>query len=327
MRNFSKRLLIVAAIIGFVVLQAGAWGFWAHRQINKLAVFTLPPEMFGFYKKNIDYLSENAVNPDKRRYANPDEAPRHYIDVDHYCGLPFDCMPKKWEDAVAKYSEDTLLAYGIVPWHIQRMTYRLADAFRDKNMDRILYLSADLGHYIADAHVPLHTTVNYNGQLTNQVGIHGFWESRIPELLNDDYDYFVGKAKFIENPLDQAWQIVAASHAALDSVLTFEKELSKEFPEDRKFAFEQRGGNTVRVYSEEFAKAYSAKMGDMVERRLRESVILTGSYWYTAWVMAGQPDLDPLKLKEISEELKKQMAEDDKMWKSGKAPKGKGHED
>ena len=40
--------------------------------------------MIGFYKKNISYLTEAAVNPDRRRYAVLDEAPRHFIDLDEY---------------------------------------------------------------------------------------------------------------------------------------------------------------------------------------------------------------------------------------------------
>ncbi|WP_310589062.1 hypothetical protein [Dyadobacter chenhuakuii] len=49
-----------------------------------MAVFRLPPEMQVFYKKNIDFITENAVNPDRRRYAVVGEAERHYIDLDVY---------------------------------------------------------------------------------------------------------------------------------------------------------------------------------------------------------------------------------------------------
>jgi hypothetical protein len=106
-------------------VSAFTWGFFAHKKINQLAVFTLPPEMISFYKKNIDYLTAHAVDPDRRRYSNPAEPPRHYIDIDHYVSPndsvgrgknPFDSIPKQWKDAVKKYSEDTLNAYGIVPW-------------------------------------------------------------------------------------------------------------------------------------------------------------------------------------------------------------------
>ncbi len=95
-----------------------------------------------------------------------------------------------------------------MPWQIQRTYLSLVKAFEQKDASKILKHSADLGHYVADAHVPLHTTENYNGQLTNQMGIHAFWESRLPELFYSTYDLFVGKATYIENPLKEAWAIL-----------------------------------------------------------------------------------------------------------------------
>lgn len=264
-----------------------------------MAVFTLPPEMIGFYKRYIDYLSEHAVDPDKRRYASKVEAPRHYIDIDHYGNDtidPFEVVPQRWLDAVTKYSEDTLQAYGIVPWHINTMMYRLTDAFKSKNVEKILYLSADLGHYVADAHVPLHTTENYNGQLTGQRGIHGFWESRIPELTADEYDYFVGRASYLNSPLGEAWKTIKASHAAVDSVLDFERNLNSTFPKDQKYTFENRGASIMKQYSLDYTMAYTTLMDGMVERRMREAVTTVGSMWYTAWVNGGEPDLNQLLL-------------------------------
>src|SRR6186713_1944702 len=106
-------ILLVCSILAGV-LSVFAWGFWAHKRINRMASFTLPPEMIGFYKKHIDFIEAHAVDPDMRRNAVPEEAPRHYIDVDHYGAHAFDSLPVYWKDAVQKYSEDTLNAYGIV---------------------------------------------------------------------------------------------------------------------------------------------------------------------------------------------------------------------
>ena len=168
-----KKIFSITIILSLVCshLQVQSWGFWGHQRINRIAVFTLPPEMLTFYKENIDFITEHAVDPDKRRYAIAAEAPRHYIDLEFYGTPPYKNIPHYWNDAVAHYGEDTLNAHGIVPWYVNTMFYRLADAFKEKNKERILHLSADIGHYIADAHVPLHCTHNYNGQLTNQVGI------------------------------------------------------------------------------------------------------------------------------------------------------------
>ncbi|MBI3502400.1 MAG: S1/P1 Nuclease [Bacteroidetes bacterium] len=301
---------------------AFTWGFFAHKKINQLAVFTLPPEMISFYKTHIDYLTVHAVDPDRRRYSNPDEAPRHYLDADHYGKHPFDSLPHHWKDAVKKFSEDTLNAYGIVPWYIETMMYRLTQAFKDGNVDRILYLSANIGHYIEDAHVPLHTTENYNGQLTNQVGIHGFWESRIPELFADNWDLFTGRAEYVDKINERIWKIVKASYAEKDSVLEFEAALTQKFSPDKKYSYEKKGNGTVKVYSEDFSRAYNDMLDGMVERRMRASIFDVGSFWYTAWMNAGSPDLNKLASKEVSDSLKQAEKENEELWKTGKPVKG-----
>ncbi|MCC3153756.1 zinc dependent phospholipase C family protein [Hymenobacter sp. BT770] len=287
-------LLLVCLPLLFFYHRAQAWGFFGHRLLNRLAVYTLPPAMVGFYKANIDYLTTNATRPDSRRMVVPTEAPKHFLDVDRYGDSAAYKMPRRYADAVARYGEDSLLLHGIVPWNVVTMKNQLTAAFQARDTDRILHLSADLGHYIADACVPLHTTKNYNGQLTNQRGIHGLWESRLPELLSTDYDLFSGKAQYLEKPTDAIWAAVIRSHAAVDSVFRFEKELTAQFPEDRKYGYEQRGTQTVRTYSREFSKAYHARLNGQVERQMRYAAALIGNFWYTCWVDAGSPDLSKL---------------------------------
>jgi hypothetical protein len=296
------------------------WGFYGHKRINRIAVFTLPQEMFGFYKEHIEFLTEHAVDPDKRRYAMEGEAQCHYIDLDKYYAEgedPFANIPRKWADAVTKFSEDTLQKHGIVPWHINVMKMRLQKAFETNNVDLILKYSADIGHYIGDAHVPLHTTENYNGQLTGQKGIHGLWESRLVEINADHYTYFVGKATYIERVLDRAWDAVKASHLALDSVLRIERELTLEFPVDQKYSYEQRGNAVVQTYSFEFSQAYHNRLNGMVERRMRAAILTVGSIWYTAWVDAGQPDLSLLQNTPPSAALVEEMKTLDAQFHTG----------
>jgi len=290
------------------------WGFFGHKRINRLAVFTLPEEMIPFYKKHIVYLTENAVNPDRRRYAVEGEAPKHYIDLDIYGDSALHIMPHRWYDAIEKYTEDTLQAYGIVPWNINFVKYQLTQAFKKGNINRILSLSADLGHYIGDANVPLHTTENYNGQMTGQYGIHGFWESRLPELFSDDYDYLVGKAEYIENPQEKAWEAVTFAHQALDSVLSFEKELTAKFPESKKYSYEERGAITTKVYSRKFSDTFHTMLDGQVERRMLASIKMVGDFWFTCWVDAGQPDMNKLMLQELTQSQKKKLEEDIKKW-------------
>lgn len=294
-----------------------AWGFYAHQQINELAVYTLPQEMIRFYKHHITYLREVAVNPDRRRHSVAEEAPRHYIDLDHYGDSALVVLPREWPAAVSKFSADTLLAYGIVPWHIERMYYRLREAFLVRDPAAILKVSGELGHYVADAHVPLHTTENYNGQLTGQEGIHGFWESRLPELFAEGYDFLVGRAPYISDPLDAAWQAVTESHRAVDSVLTFEKKLTDLF-RDARYSFESKGRTTARVYALSFARRYHRSLDGMVERRMRAAIRTTGGLWFSAWIDAGQPDLDALLTYQPSEQELNERRRELEQWRLGK---------
>jgi hypothetical protein len=321
LRNRKFFLLLSILLITDWTMDTGhsdAWGFWAHQRINRLAVFTLPPPMITFYKENIEFVTQHAVDPDKRRYSDPKEAPHHYIDLDRYGTYPFDSLPRRWDDAVAKYGEDSLNKHGVVPWWVPLVQYRLTEAFREKNKWRILHYSADIGHYIADAHVPLHCTRNYNGQLTNQTGIHGFWESRVPELFGEEYDYFVGKAEYVPYPSDAMWSVVLQSSSMVDSVLTLERILTEEFPSDQKYTFEPRGNNTVRTYSKEFSAKYQSMLNNMQERRMRDAIITIGSFWYTAWVNAGKPNLSEILDQPIAPEDQEQLQVMDKAWREGK---------
>lgn len=287
------------SLIAVFIVSAG-WGFFGHQSINRLAVFTLPPEMSAFYKKNIHYIVEASVYPDQRRYAVAEEGPRHYIDLDDY-GDSIQHLPKRWNDALEKLGSDSLMAHGIVPWHSYRVFLQLREAFLVGDPHRILRVSSELGHYVADAHVPLHTTSNHNGQKTDQHGIHGLWESRLPELFSANYDFFVGRATYIPDVQTAMWEVVSDSHACVDSVLQLEKELSKK-ELSRKYSFETRTKQTVKVYSERYSRMYHVALDGMVERRMRQSIKMVGDIWYTAWVDAGQPDLKRLINYEPTEE-------------------------
>jgi len=377
---------VILFILGFIIVTSFTgpeWGFYGHRKINRMSVFTLPPEMLGFYKKNIEYITEHAVDPDKRRYATKHEAVRHYIDVDHWGTYPFDNVPRQYVDAVLKFGElffvdsrgdstivdlegtffdhdakdsirkrlnyalytdpdspwnfdvpskngsicikDKFSEFGILPYWLLRFQRQLTKAFERKDSKTILRISADMGHYIGDAHVPLHTTENYNGYMSDQVGIHAFWESRIPELFaEEEFDFYVGKAEYIENKREYFWDVVLESHSLLDEVLGYEKELSKTFPEDKQWCYDERLDRTIRIQCPEYAEAYKDAMKGMVEERMRDAILSIGSVWYTSWVDAGQPDLEFMRLA-ASKDEKKSAEELNQLFKSGSI-KGREHD-
>jgi hypothetical protein len=313
-----KKILLIILFFS-INNKSYCWGFYAHKKINYFAVFLLPPQMMILYKPNIEFITEHAVDPDNLRYAVAPEAPRHYIDIDYYGKYPYTELPHNYKDAVAKFGEDIIIENGIVPWHIQIMLTRLTKAFKEKNFSSIMKNSADIGHYIADAHVPLHASSNHNGQLTNQIGIHAFWESRIPELLAEkQFDFFIGKAAYLKNPAAFIWNRVLESGREADSVLLIEKELSKEFPGDKKYSFENRNNILIRQYSSGFTIAFNKKLNNMVERRMRQAIFAVASFWYTAWVNAGQPDLSSLVSHTFSESDLKDFEELNEKWQNGK---------
>ncbi len=372
------------------ILCGSDWGFFGHRLINRVAVYTVPTEMIGWYKPNIDYLSDHAVDPDKRRYASKHEAVRHYIDLDQWGELPFDHVPRKWDQVLALnvelftianndttfllhaypysqwqdslpdhssrielvrkfylkqyyednatipydsvvllfpeikgnpnstiYIADAFSEHGIVPYHLQSMLHRLTAAFKANDLNKVLRTSAEFGHYIADASVPLHTTSNYNGQLTNQLGIHAFWESRIPELFAlEEFDMIVGPATYIHDPEEYFWDIVLGSHKEVSRVLGLEKELSETFPSDQQFCFDTRLDKTARTQCQAYAKAYDQAMDNMVEDRFRVAVKAVGDVWYTAWVDAGQPIAPGQK---VLTQIEKEDEELDRASQSGRS--------
>ena len=318
--------VFVMALFLCLTFHASAWGFFGHQQINYHAVFLLPPDMLVFFKPHIEYLKTHSVDPDKRRYLLEEEGPRHYIDLDHYGPAPYHSLPRDWKSAVAACSYDSLMRYGIGPWWIQVMLEKLTRAFAAKDPEQILKNAAEIGHYIADIHVPLHACSNHNGQFTGQHGIHGFWESRVPELLAEkEWDFLIGRATYYKDPLALTWRRVLQSAAAADTVLQFEKKLRAQFSSDQVFAYEDRNGQLVRQFSSAYTLAYDRLLDGMIERRMRESIEAVASFWLTAWVRAGQPPLASLSKQPLSAQAMLSLQQLEEAYKNNLI-KGREHE-
>lgn len=285
--------IISLIIIIYSCRDSVAWGFYGHKKINAMAVFALPPPLFGFYKLHYDHVMALAVNPDKRRYAMEGEAECHYIDLDHYGPVPADSVVRNWSDACMQFGEAELREHGIVPYKIGWVYASLVKAFVKGDASAIIRLSADLGHYVADAHVPLHCTSNYNGQQTDQYGIHGLWESRIPEIFAGHYNSLSDDVVYIEDISEIAWRTVFDSYDLVNDVLQLEKMVSASVEPSMKMEYEIKNDRTVRTFSRHFAAEYHRALDGMVERRWRESIRVVASCWYSAWIDAGQPDLIP----------------------------------
>ena len=91
------------------------WGFLVHRTVHQLAVYELPKPMRNFFFVNRQNLVENAPRPDQRRNKDSTEAPKHFIDLEAYHDFKNAAtynIPYTWEEAVKRYSVDTLYKYG-----------------------------------------------------------------------------------------------------------------------------------------------------------------------------------------------------------------------
>lgn len=321
-RKISIAFITLTLILCSFTLLFG-WGFWGHKRINRSAVFALPAEMRTFYYNHIDFITEGSVIPDLRRGLLNDKAEpaRHFIDIENF-KVNVDALPRTSKEAYAKYDSSFLQKEGYLPWYMQSLMDRLTLAFSRKNKSEILFLSAELGHYIGDAHVPLHTTANYDGQLTNQKGLHSFWESRLPESFGNNYNFYTGEAKYIDDILSEIWKIIKESSLLVDSVLSVEKQLRANFPKDDLYKKDSAGKPLLRfnqpVLSDEYASKYHALLNGMVERQMRLSAIRLSNFWYTAWVNGGKPDLTAMDDPDLTKQNKKNYNREWKAWQKGR---------
>jgi len=312
-------ILCIASISSILV----SWGTFGHEHINRAAVFALPPPLQTFFYNHIDFITQEATVPDLRKYTLSDKAenPRHFIDLENFGSV--DSIPRTMTEAKKKYDDKFLQANGILPWYIEDLMDKLTKAFKEKKKTEILFIAADLGHYIGDANMPLHTSANYDGQKTNQKGIHALWESRLPELFGENYNFYTSDAKFIDDVQKETWQMIMSTHSLIDTLLLVDRELKKKVAEDKIYKTD-KDGKIIKskygqqVFSDEYAKQFHEALNGMVEKQMRESIIETANFWYTAWVNAGKPDLSDLDPSELTKRNSKLFEEEFQLWKKGK---------
>jgi len=265
---------------------AGGWGFFGHRHINRYAIFTLPPPLFQFYKYYLGYITEHSADPDKRRNFDFSEKEKHFIDLDFYVkDKNYD-----YEEILENFLKDGNRQHGNLPLNVIKVKYDLTNAFRNLDVYKIVKLSTDLGHYIGDINVPLHTTSNYDGQKDGQEGVHVLWESRIPELFEKNYKYFVEKASYVDDPIRAVWETVLETHKKIDALLKAEREVAANVKVGS-HVFENKNSYSKKVISRFYAEKFNKKLYGQVEDQLLKSIKMVGDFWYSCWIDAGSPDL------------------------------------
>lgn len=323
MKNFKFKPTIITFSVISIAFITLSWGIFGHEHINNAAVMSLPKPLQTFFYNHIDFITQESTVPDLRKYTLRDKAenPRHFMDMENFGAV--DSIPLPFAEVKKKYDEKFLADNGILPWYIQEVMTKLTKAFKEKRKTEILFLAADLAHYIGDAHMPLHTSANHDGQLTNQKGIHSLWESRLPEMFGKDYNFHTAEAKYVENVEKVTWDMIKDTHSQVEPLLLIDRKLRATFTPETMYEKDEKGNIAKNkfgdlIYSKEYATKLHEALNGMVENQMRKAIVATSSFWYTAWVNAGKPNLDDLDSKELTNRNMKNLKKDLKLWKQGK---------
>jgi hypothetical protein len=277
-RGRAKARAAVAPIVLALLVASPAsfgWGENAERLITNKAVDTLPDEMLGFFGANRQFLVQHVTDPDEGGSKNPGDPHNNFIELDHYGQFPFSALPRGYSAALAKYGRRSLETYGLLPWQIGLYSQKLTESLRNHNWAEAKISAALLAHYVAAAHDPFNTTVNNDGKLSGQDGVN----ERFSDGLVDRYQLFFfvkpNEAGFIHDPTDQGFEMALKAHGWLENVLLADR----------------RAHDGLSRYGDEYYDRFYAEAGAVLIRQLSDASTDVGSYWMTAWVNAGQPQL------------------------------------
>ena len=276
---------VVIGMLTAIVLApstASAWGFEAHRFIVARAIDILPEPLRPFFEANRAFIVERAIDPDLWRNAGfTEEPPNHFLDFDAYGPYPFKDLPRNYDDALRTHGLEKLKQNGLLPWRTYEIAGRLVRGFEAVHKNGqyaesdIRFFSAIIGHYVADAHVPLHAVLNYNGQLTGQTGIHYRWEGELFIRYEKQLAIKPGALKPITNERDFIFETLLESSQLADDVLAADKKAI---------------GNRD-VYDDQYFATLFAETRPMLEKRLNDAINGVASMITSAWEQAGKPTL------------------------------------
>jgi hypothetical protein len=283
---------IAAALCGVLVLAiptaVRGWGMDVHRHLTRRALGGLPPELKPFFDEQRDYIVEHAADPDLWRVAGlrtavGEEDPNHFLDIDDLDAAPFANVPRTWEGMVAKYGIDRANKAGRLPWRGVEMYDRLVGHFRDIGRpngpgyaaDNARYIASVLSHYLEDASQPLHATGNYDGQLTNQNGIHSRFETALVLRNWSTLNLAPVEIRPVGPMLGFMFATIIESQSLVAPILAADTRATagREFYDDGYFA------------------ALLTPLKPMLERRLSDASSIVASVIVQAWKEAGSPPL------------------------------------
>jgi len=251
-----------------------AWGDRGHQLINAAAVDNLPQPLRAYFRARKVYLVEHASDPDLLAHDDPAERPHHYTDLDADDTYPFPrlrqqfvlekALPKPWQ-----------LRNGDSIWQIERFTVRLADSLRRRRWDEADRDAVFAAHYAADLTQPLHTVINYDGQLTGQRGVHARFETDLVNALSGGWRLEPQPATFEADLRARIFEEAIASFSCRNLV----------------FASDHIAVSGRTYLDPRYTAAFYKLAGPLAEKRLTAGASFVSSLWYTAWVRAGKPPL------------------------------------
>jgi len=265
----TRTVLPIIFILAFFFL---GWGNVGHKIINYKTILSALPEM-EFFEIWADSLEAHASDADARKSWDPDEAPKHYIDIDNYPEfIATGTIPQDFDSLVAIHGLSFVLDQGILPWAILKTADSLKTSFEINDMHKAMLLAADLGHYIGDSHMPLHITRNYNGQYTNQTGVHSRYESNLINTFQSQIVYDGDSLQYIDNLSDFVFNMIYDNYQYVDSVL-YADSVANAFA----------GNHTSTTYYNKFweiAKNFTIRLFQKASYRLTCVI-------YTQWINSG----------------------------------------
>lgn len=267
-----RRLCCVGMAVVLLCSYAWSWGGATHKVINKEAVKHLPSSL-SLFSNNTKWISDHAVDADTRKSSDPTEDTKHFIDIDDYAEFKTGTLSHDINVLIAKYGLSTVTNIGVVPWATVWSLDSLTQTLRRGDSTKALQFAADLGHYVGDAHQPLHVTSNYNGAQTGNTGIHSRYESSMMGTYLSQITVTKDQVHFVDTPIDFAFAYITHGNGLVDSILRADN-----------YAKTTAGGTTSgSVY-------YSAlweKTGAMTKAQIQDATVDLACLWYTAAVNAG----------------------------------------
>lgn len=273
----TRAIVLLALLLVMTSPQpASAWGFEAHKFIMARAILLLPPELRPFFERSRIQVVEHAIDPDLWRTAGwLEEEPRHFLDMDAYGPDPFKDLPHDYDQAVARYGKEFVEKNGTVPWRTEEIYKKLVEAFTQKSAfsrENIKFFSSVIAHYTADAHVPFHAALNYDGQLTGQRGIHSRFESELFERNRSRLRIAPGRPVQVNDAREFIFDTLTASFALVQPILDADREAI---------------GNRD-LYDDRYFGVFFGKARPVLEKRVSESITAVASVITSAWVQAGR---------------------------------------